>query len=213
MKSLNLNLPEPQRTNTDIIRTAINNNENNINSNTTNINSNTTNIASNTTNITTNTNNIASNTTDITTNTNNISNKIDKITSPTAGRLVKVKSDGNIEEIIPDTWHYVGASGEPSFQNGWVNYGSIFEVARFTYNYATNKVEIQGLIRYGTLGTPAFTLPVGYRPHGKLPFLGLDSSTSFVSGIYRFDIDTNGDVIVYSSNSFHGINCTFGLGA
>jgi len=141
-----------------------------------------------------------------------INNKIDKITSPTAGRLLKVKSDGNIEEIVEDTWHYIGASGEPSFQNGWANLGTL-ESARFIYHYATNQVEIQGTIKLGTLGAPAFTLPTGYRPNKQLPFLGLDSNTSFVSNIYRFDITPDGRVIPFGANGYHSINCVFGLGA
>lgn len=66
--------------------------------------------------------------------------------------------------VAADTdWHYVGGSGEPAFQNGWVNYGAPYGGARFR-KLASGLVVLDGLISTGTIGAAAFTLPVGYRP-------------------------------------------------
>lgn len=60
-------------------------------------------------------------------------------------------------------WHNVGSAGEPAFANSWVNYGSTNAVAGFRKD-ALGWVTLQGLIKNGTAGQPAFTLPVGWRP-------------------------------------------------
>jgi len=167
MKDLNLNLLEPNRTNTDIIRLAINRNE-----------------------------------TDIT-------NKIDKVTPVTTGNLVKLKSDGSLEMIIPDTWHYVGAVGEPSFQNSWVNVGSPFESARFRYIEISSVIELQGVIRNGTSGNICFTLPLGYRPTKRIILPAIDSSSTFTTNIYRLDIFPTGDILVYGGTSYKSLYVKF----
>lgn len=58
-------------------------------------------------------------------------------------------------------WHYIGAVGEPAFQNNWVNFDG--RAAAFR-KYPDGKVRFRGLIKSGTIGAAAFTLPVGYRP-------------------------------------------------
>ncbi len=65
---------------------------------------------------------------------------------------------GNLQGGV---WHAVGGSGEPAFQNGWVNYGQ--RPAMF-YKDAAGVVHLTGLVKSGTIGTTAFTLPAGYRP-------------------------------------------------
>jgi hypothetical protein len=60
-------------------------------------------------------------------------------------------------------WHDVGATGEPAFQNSWVNYGSGYAVASFGKTQQ-GIVYLKGLVKDGTLGSTIFTLPAGYRP-------------------------------------------------
>jgi hypothetical protein len=60
-----------------------------------------------------------------------------------------------------DTWHVVGNSGEPAFQNAWAN--DTAAVTKFR-KYPDGKVRLEGRIRSGNFNTVAFTLPVGYRP-------------------------------------------------
>jgi hypothetical protein len=64
-------------------------------------------------------------------------------------------------------WHNVGDPGEPAFQNGWVNFAFDWQGARFR-KLTTNVIEVQGLVRSGTINVPIFTLPVGYRPGNSL---------------------------------------------
>jgi hypothetical protein len=72
--------------------------------------------------------------------------------------------------VTMDTWHPVGAAGEPVFQNSWVNYAA-GQVAQFR-KYPDGKVKLQGYIKGGATGTVVFTLPVGYRPPDQVGFSG-----------------------------------------
>lgn len=66
---------------------------------------------------------------------------------------------------VADTgWHELGAPGEPTLQNGWLNYtgAATWDTAAFRIN-SEGWVFLKGLIQSGTAG-PIFTLPVGYRP-------------------------------------------------
>lgn len=65
-----------------------------------------------------------------------------------------------------DPWHVVGAAGEPAFQNSWVNFdtpSSTSRDARFR-KFPDGRVRITGVVKSGTNGASAFTLPAGYRP-------------------------------------------------
>lgn len=67
--------------------------------------------------------------------------------------------------------HYIGASGEPTFTNSWVNSdnglttpgGGTNRDAGY-YKDSTGRVWLTGTIKTGTTGTTAFTLPAGFRP-------------------------------------------------
>lgn len=50
----------------------------------------------------------------------------------------------------------------PTFTNAWVNFGGSTQIAR--YRKVGDVVEIEGLIKTGTIGLSAFTLPAGFRP-------------------------------------------------
>lgn len=50
-----------------------------------------------------------------------------------------------------------------SFSNSWANFGLGFETAQY-YKDVLGFVRIRGLIKSGSVGSAAFTLPVGYRP-------------------------------------------------
>jgi hypothetical protein len=66
--------------------------------------------------------------------------------------------------ITMDGWHIVGAAGEPAFQGGWQNYDApAMRPARFR-KFPDGRVALGGLIKGGSAGVVAFTLPVGYRP-------------------------------------------------
>jgi hypothetical protein len=77
--------------------------------------------------------------------------------------------------ITMDTWHYVdvpaGTTGEPKFQNSWVNYDTT------TYNAAgfrkspDGRVALKGFIKAG-ISSVIFTLPAGYHPPKDIIWTG-----------------------------------------
>jgi hypothetical protein len=69
-----------------------------------------------------------------------------------------------------------------AFLNGWLNYGGTYTPA--AYRKVNDLVYLRGLIKSGTLSTPAFNLPVGYRPAWDHHFTGL--SNSALAGIRVF---------------------------
>jgi hypothetical protein len=69
--------------------------------------------------------------------------------------------------VAQEATHIVGGSGEPAFQNGWVNFGSGWSFAGF-FKDSFGVVHLQGTIKSGTAGSAAFTLPAGYRPAQNL---------------------------------------------
>lgn len=83
-------------------------------------------------------------------------------------QTVYVASFGDLNLILgsdPDPWHYVGAGGEPPFQNLWVNFdASATTYQRLRFRKAAGRVYVEGTIKSGANGTVIFTLPAGYRP-------------------------------------------------
>jgi len=72
-----------------------------------------------------------------------------------------------------EAWHEIGSANEPSFENGWVNYGTVDDSAKFMKD-SLGFVHVIGLVRGGPVGVGndkrVFTLPVGYRPAKYLHF-------------------------------------------
>ena len=63
----------------------------------------------------------------------------------------------------------VGATGQPSFQNSWVAFGTSDDIPGF-YKDAWGIVHLTGTLKSGTVNTTMFTLPAGYRPQRALIF-------------------------------------------
>jgi len=84
----------------------------------------------------------------------------------------------------------------PTLTNSWVNYASGFNAAGY-FKDSLGVVHMHGMIKNGTMGAAAFTLPVGYRPlavcyipavsAGGLGIVSIDST-----GVVKFDGGTNG---------------------
>lgn len=111
-------------------------------------------------------------------------------------RLV-IHEDLTVEKnvtFLGQDFHAVGTSGNPPFQNSWVNYGSPYTAASFV-RAPDGWVRLHGLIKNPgspvTLPSTAFTLPPGYRPEGTCIFNAIA-----LNAIGRIDIDTNGNVMV-----------------
>jgi hypothetical protein len=66
-------------------------------------------------------------------------------------------------------WHVVGAPGEPSFDNGWINSSIPSQDSVAFYKDRVGIVHLRGLAKGGSAGT-IFQLPTGFRPgSGKIP--------------------------------------------
>ena len=110
-------------------------------------------------------------------------------------------------EAAPEAWHEVGSSGEPAFQNSWVNYygGTTYDTAAF---YKHNGiVYLKGLVRSGTLNTTIFTLPVGYRPDLRQMFVAIQGT----NGSVRLEIRSDGTVLTSgaTNNGYQSLWCSF----
>lgn len=102
-------------------------------------------------------------------------------------------------------WRVVGALGQPTFQNSWVNYGSGYQSLAF--RKVNDKVELRGAIKSGSLGA-VFTLPVGYWPPAT--FGGVVPSNTGNALAY-FEVSTIGVVSINSygsgaSNSYNSFD-------
>lgn len=98
-------------------------------------------------------------------------------------------------EFSGQTIHYIGRDGEPAFTNAWVNYAPGSAEAAF-WKDATGLVHVQGLIKSGTVGQAAFTLPPGYRPTTQHPF-----GTVSNGAIGRVDVMADGTVVPASPSN------------
>lgn len=69
------------------------------------------------------------------------------------------------------TWHAVGTTGEPPFQNGWSNNSPGDTPTSFAKDIL-GMVHLRGVVSGGTIGasTPVFVFPAGARPIGTLNF-------------------------------------------
>lgn len=83
----------------------------------------------------------------------------------------------------------IGGPGAPPFTNSWVNYGSGWQVAGL-WKDASGIVRLRGLIKTGTVGQSAFTLPPGYRPPFSETF-AINSNSAFG----RLDVQSDGLVV------------------
>lgn len=95
-------------------------------------------------------------------------------------------------------WHTIGATGEPTFANSWVNFGSPWASAGF-WKDPLGVVHFRGRIKSGTVGSTAFILPAGYRPEFKGTYaIGSNATIGLI------EIDTNGTVtpVTPSNNTY-----------
>ena len=108
----------------------------------------------------------------------------------------------------PDSWHNVGATGEPAFANSWVNYDlGGFQDARFLKT-AAGVVFLEGVVKNGSMTDGIFTLPQGYRPAANMIFVCMSNSA-----VGRFDVLTTGVIVPQvGNNAWFSIQCSFYVG-
>jgi hypothetical protein len=93
-----------------------------------------------------------------------------------------------------------------TFTNSWADYGSTYAPAAYRKD-AQGYVHLRGLIKSGTLGSAAFTLPAGFRPGYTNIYMGrgnVVSAASYTASDLdknngRVDINTGGSVIPHAS--------------
>lgn len=92
----------------------------------------------------------------------------------------------------------------PTLLNSWVNFGAPTQNAGYTLHQGM--VILRGTVKSGTVGSPIFTLPVGYRPSGNVGF-AIVSNALFGYII----IESDGDVVLATgfSNLSVYLNCSF----
>jgi len=94
-----------------------------------------------------------------------------------------------LDATTDTAWHEVGDSGEPAFENSWVNFGSGEATAAFRLD-SDGFVHIKGVVKDGSaIGTDIFTLPSGYRPANKETFCCIANNA-----IARIQILSTGEV-------------------
>lgn len=105
-------------------------------------------------------------------------------------------------EVVKDlsldafTVHVVGSTGQPAYTNGWAIYGAPYPKAAFVKD-VNGWIRLLGVIKSGTLGTSAFTLPPGYRPKVTPgPFAVVSNG-----GFGRVDVGADGTVTPQSPSS------------
>lgn len=96
--------------------------------------------------------------------------------------------------------HEIGATGNPAFENSWVNYDSSRK-ARF-YKDPFGRVHLGGVVKTGTVPSTAFTLPEGYRPEytdasGPDAIFAISSNNAFGEALVKYD----GQVIINNGSS------------
>lgn len=91
--------------------------------------------------------------------------------------------------------NYIGQVGQPAFVNAWVNFGGSYEGAGYLRT-VDGFVRLFGVIKSGTVGNSAFTLPPGYRPTTLKTLPTLSNNA-----IGRVDIDTAGVVTPQTPSS------------
>lgn len=93
----------------------------------------------------------------------------------------------------PEPWHYIGDAGEPAFQNAFANYDANHRAAY--YKDVAGRVHVKGLVKGGSTGAIALTLPVGYRPEQEIRF-----PTTVNAAFGSLVVATNGSVTFEAGN-------------
>ena len=109
-----------------------------------------------------------------------------------AASLLKAIVSGALE-----TWHAVGAGGQPPFLNSFSAGGS---APRFQLEPVNGgRVRLSGAVNTGAINpanTAMFTLPAGYRPARTLNFVTQNNITAYTLGSGSVQILATGDVTV-----------------
>lgn len=107
----------------------------------------------------------------------------------TINSIIRKTNGQRVAQLQPRVW------GVPSLVNSWINFGGSDAVAGY-YVDGANIVRLKGKVKSGTVGSPIFVLPVGYRPSENVIF-AISSNDAF--GVVK--IDTSGNVTCTTGNN------------
>ncbi len=108
-------------------------------------------------------------------------------------------SDNNLQAAMDtlDDHHAQPAWTAPTLTNSWVNFGGTYGPAGY-YKDIGGTVHLRGLIKSGTIGQIAFTLPAGYRP--AYPQI-VPTTSNDLFGVLL--LNTDGTVIPYKGSNVY----------
>jgi hypothetical protein len=109
--------------------------------------------------------------------------------------VTKLSVVDQVDFLAYKTISYIGSAGKPAFTNSWVSYGAPYSNAGYVRT-PDGWVELIGVIKTGTVGSAAFTLPPGVRPATSKP---LGTLSNGVFG--RVDIGSDGTVTPVSPSN------------
>jgi hypothetical protein len=87
------------------------------------------------------------------------------------------------------SYNKVGQTGESPFQNAWVSFGAPYHPPAY-WKDPLGFVHLRGVLKSGVVGSPAFTLPPGFRPPSTVGPLVVLSNNA----VGRLDIGADGTV-------------------
>jgi hypothetical protein len=100
----------------------------------------------------------------------------------------KITIGDQVDFLAFATPKVIATVGQPAFANSWAHYGAPYSNASYIKRPG-GWVELIGVIKSGTVGSAAFTLPPGYRPISTKSLLTLSNGTTG-----RVDIGSDGTV-------------------
>lgn len=108
-----------------------------------------------------------------------------------------------IEDDLTFLYGDTGWTNVSTFTNSWAN----FSTYTTRFRLIGNLVVIDGAVTGGTIGSPAFTLPAGYRPTQTQNFAAASNSL-----FGYFSVNTTGTVVpVAGSNVWFTLDCSFAV--
>lgn len=102
-------------------------------------------------------------------------------------------------------WREVGATGQPAFENSWVNETSGDNQSAAFCMFPRGEVRLKGTVASGTVAGTIWTLPVGYRPP-KHVTLGTVANSAFG---YLAVLSTGAVRAQAGNNTFFGVESSF----
>lgn len=99
--------------------------------------------------------------------------------------------------LAHESWHEIGATGEPAFENSWANVGGADDETLAFRKDGFHHLHFKGYIDSGTItdGTTVFTLPTTHRPKKTARVGGMYVQGS-AENSYQIEVNTDGTVTI-----------------